>query len=49
MKRLSWLVVAIVAALLGAYIAENGGLSGLTLPKDLEGVDVRVARVFEMR
>ncbi len=35
MKRLSWLALAIVAALLGAYIAENGGLKGLKLPKEL--------------
>jgi deoxyribonuclease-1-like protein len=32
MKRLSWLLVAIVAALVGAYIAENGGIKGLKLP-----------------
>jgi endonuclease/exonuclease/phosphatase family metal-dependent hydrolase len=31
-KLLSWLIVAIVAAVFGAYLAENGGLSGLRLP-----------------
>jgi deoxyribonuclease-1-like protein len=32
MKKLSWLLLAIVAALFGAYVAENGGLKGLKLP-----------------
>jgi endonuclease/exonuclease/phosphatase family metal-dependent hydrolase len=32
MKKLSWLLLAVVAALFGAYVAENGGLTNLKLP-----------------
>jgi endonuclease/exonuclease/phosphatase family metal-dependent hydrolase len=35
MKKLSWLLLAVVAALFGAYVAENGGLKGLKLPEGL--------------
>jgi len=35
MKKLSWLLLAIVAAVFGAYIAENGGIKGLKLPPEL--------------
>jgi endonuclease/exonuclease/phosphatase family metal-dependent hydrolase len=37
MRRLSWLLIAVVAAIFGAYVAENGGLSGLKLPPGLLG------------
>ena len=35
MKKLSWLLLAIVAAIFGAYVAENGGLKGFKLPGGL--------------